>query len=271
MTVRRSVKASFAFIFAGVLAILAAEAIVPTARAQNAPQDAPQAALTEDVTAAFARMGKTLAAKQFSFRSHQIRAYVGPNGELLHIVTDTKTVVRRPDRIAVEITGDNGSTQLLYDGKTLVIFSVDHKRYLSIPLTGDIPNMVDVAEKRMGADLPLSDLLSSDSAHSVLSDVTSGGQVGTAIIDGVPCRHFFFNQSDDIELEIWLEDNDRSLPRRFYVTYRNLAGRPSFIAELSDWEFPTQISDSAFVFQPPAGAEKVDASAGGSAAPAPVK
>ena len=267
MTVRRPVKASLALLFAGVLASLTAAAIVPAARAQNAPQ----VALTEDVTAAFARMGKTLATAQFSFRTHQIRAYAGPNGELLHIVTDTKTVVSRPDRIAVEITGDNGSSKLLYDGKTLVVYAVDQKHYISVPLTGTIPQMVDVAEKRMGADMPLSDLLSADPEHSVLSDVTSGGQVGTAIISGVPCRHFFFNQSDDLELEIWLEDNDRSLPRRFYVTYRNLAGRPSFIAELSDWDFPTQIPDSTFVFQPPAGVMKVDANAGGSALPAPAK
>jgi hypothetical protein len=210
-------------------------------------------------------------AKQFSFRSHQIRAYAGPNGELLHIVTDTKTVVSRPDRITVEFTGDNGSRKLLYNGKTLVIYAVDQKRYISIPLTGDIPQMVDVAENRMGVELPLSDLLSADPANSVLSDVTSGGQVSTAVIGGVPCRHFFFNQSDDLELEIWLEDNDRSLPRRIYVTYRNLAGHPSFIAELSDWGFPTQIPDSAFVFQPPAGVTQVDANAGGNAAPAPNK
>jgi len=148
MTVRRSAKAIIPLLVAGALAILASPAVVSAARAQ----DAPHAALTEDVTAAFARMGKTLAAKQFSFRSHQIRAYAGPNGELLHIVTDTKTVVSRPDRIAVEITGDNGATKLLYDGKTLVLFSVDKKRYLKIPLTGDIPKMVDVAEKRMGAE-----------------------------------------------------------------------------------------------------------------------
>jgi len=100
----------------------------------------------------------------------------------------------------------------------------------------------------------------------VLSGVTSGGQVGTSTIDGVPCRHFFFNQADDLELELWLEDNDRALPRRFVVTYRNLPGRPTFIAELSDWDFSTQVSDTAFVFQPPAGVVQVEASS--NAAPA---
>ena len=262
MAVRKSVKASIALLFAGI-ASLAVAAMVPPARAQNAPQ----AALTEDVTAAFARMAKTLSAKQFSFRAHQIRAYADPNGELLHVINDTKTIVSRPDRLAVDITGDRGSSKLLYDGRTLVIYSVDNKQYVSVPFTGTIPQLVDVAEKRMGADIPLSDLLSADPENSVLSDVTSGGQVGTSIIDGVPCRHYFFNQSDDLQLEVWLEDNDRALPRRFYVTYLNLAGRPSFIAELSDWEFPSQIPDSTFVFQPPAGVVKADT--GGSAGPAP--
>ena len=78
-------------------------------------------------------------------------------------------------------------------------------------------------------------------------------------IDGVRCNHFFFVQAaDDLELELWLEDNERALPRRFVVTYRSLPGRPIFIAELSDWDFSIQAPDSDFVFQPPAGVTQVE-------------
>jgi hypothetical protein len=62
-------------------------------------------------------------------------------------------------------------------------------------------------------------------------------------------------------LELWLEDNERALPRRFVVTYRSLPGRPIFIAELSDWDFSIQPPDSDFVFQPPAGVTLVGSKA----------
>lgn len=240
-------------------------AMVAAARADS-PQ---QAGVSEEASAALARMGKTLMATQFSFNTYAMRAYAGPNGELLHIVHATKTVVRRPDRLLVDVTGDDGSTKMFYDGKTLVAYNVDQKKYVSIPVPGKLEEMVDAAEKSLGTDFPLADLLTDNPEQSILSGITSGGQVGTATIDGVLCRHFFFNQSPDLELELWLEDNDRSLPRRVVVTYRSLPGHPTFVAELSNWDFAIHPTDAEFVFQPPAGAVKVDLTAKSSTTPAP--
>lgn len=261
MLVRMRAKAHLALLFVGALAIGS------SAHAQTPPASA----IPEDTTAVIARMGKTLQASQFSFQSHTLRTYAGPNGELLHIAHTTKTLVRRPDRLFVEVTGDDGSKKVFYDGKTLVVYSAEQKQYASLPVTGPIEQMIEVAEKRLGADFPLADLLTEDPAKSVLSGVTSGGQVGTAIIDGVRSRHFFFEQADGIELELWLEDNDRALPRRLVVTYQTLPGRPNFVAELSDWNFSPQVPDSAFVFQPPAGVTQVEMKASAPGAPAPPK
>ena len=67
-------------------------------------------------------MSNTLAAKQFSYDARTFRAYAGPNGELLHIEHMTKTVLSRPNRLAVHAIGDDGSLlEMLYDGKNLVI------------------------------------------------------------------------------------------------------------------------------------------------------
>jgi hypothetical protein len=102
----------------------------------------------------------------------------------------------------------------------------------------------------------------------VASGVTSGGRVGTSTIDGVRCNHFFFVQAlDDLELELWLEDNEEASPRRFVVTYRSLPGRPNFVADLSGWDFSIQTPDSAFVFQPPPGVTQVELKASEPTAP----
>ena len=107
--------------------------------------------------------------KEFSFRSHTVRAYVGSNGELLHIAHTAKIVVRRPDRLLVDATGDDGATKMLYDGKTLVVYDVTQKQYASVPAPGNIDAMLDLAENRMGADFPLADLLSGNPEKSVLA------------------------------------------------------------------------------------------------------
>ena len=238
-------------------------AIAGTARADNPNSSG----ISDEASAALARMGKTLLAKQFAFQARTLRSYAGPNGELLHIAHTIKTVYRRPDRLATDVTGDDGSVKLVYDGKAVVLYGAEQKQYASIPITGSIDQALNAVEERTGTDFPLADLLSEDPGESVLAGVVLGGQVGTSTIDGVRCRHLFFVQAPDMEFELWLEDNERSLPRRFVVTYRSLPGRPIFIAEISNWDFSIQAPDSEFEFQPPVGVAKVDLPS--SAKPAP--
>jgi hypothetical protein len=222
--------------------------------------------ISDEASAALARMGKTLLAKQFAFQARTLRSYAGPNGELLHIAHTMKTVYRRPDRLAADVTGDDGSVKLVYDGKAVVLYGAEQKQYASIPVAGSIDEALNAVEERTGTDFPLSDLLSDDPGESVVAGVPLGGQVGTSTIDGVHCSHFFF-EAPDMEFELWLEDNERSLPRRFVVTYLSVPGRPIFIAEISNWDFSIQAPDSEFEFQPPVGVAKVDLPS--SAKPAP--
>jgi hypothetical protein len=266
MFVRMVVNTSLALLLAGGLASLS-PAIVATAHAENPTE----AAISDDASAALARMSKTLVAKQFSFHAHTFRAYAGSNGEMLHIAHTIKTIFRRPDRLSVDVTGDDGSVKLLFDGKAIVLYGVEQGQYASIPVPGNIDAALDAVEERTGTDFALADLLSDDAAKSLLAGVTSGGQVGTSTIDGIRCRHFFFIQAPDMEVELWLEDNERSLPRRYLVTYRSLPGRPTFIADLSDWDFSIRASDSEFEFAPPAGVTKVELRSTASAMPAPAK
>jgi hypothetical protein len=232
---------------------ISAGAVTPAGAADPQP-----AAVGNDVLAALARMGKSLQTKQFSYESRQYRATPGPDDQLLHIFHLNKVLVRRPDRIAVDMTGDDGEVKLLYDGKSVVVYPVEAKQYASIPISGNITSALDAAADRTGTELPLASLLSEDPAQSVLNGIISGGKVGTATIRGVRCDHYFFVQApEDLELELWLEDNDRSLPRRVVVTYRALAGRPVFIAEISDWNFSPAVGDSEFEFTPPSGVTRV--------------
>jgi hypothetical protein len=89
-------------------------------------------------------------------------------------------------------------------------------------------------------------------------------------IDGVPCRHLLFAQPPGIEIELWLDKTEQSLPRRLVVTYRSIRGQPNFIAEFSDWNFAVTPTDADFAFKPPEGATQVELTAS-SAAPPPTR
>ncbi len=228
-------------------------------RALAAPAANPEKpAIGEEASAALSRMGQTLRAEQFSFQARTIRVYAGQGGEPLHIFHTLMVTVHRPNRLLVDVTGDNGSTKLAFDGKTAIVYSAAQNKYASIPVPeGTIEAMLKEAVGRLGVDFPLADFLSETPTKAFLTGVTSGRLVNTVTIDGAPYDHLFFFQPPGIELELWLSKNAQSLPQRLIVTYRSLPGEPNFIAEFSGWDFNVHPVDAAFAFQPPAGAQRV--------------
>jgi hypothetical protein len=218
----------------------------------------PKPAISDEASADLMRMGQALRADEFSFQVRTIRVYADPNGEPLHIFHTMKVTVHRPNRLLVDVTGDDGSTKLTFDGKTAIVYSAAQNKYASIPVPeGTIEGMMKEAVGRLGVDFPLADFLTEAPNKAFLSGVTSGRVVNTVTIDGTPYDHLFFLQPPAIELELWLAKNEPVVPRRLIVTYRSLPGQPNFIAEFSDWNFNIHPADAEFAFQPPAGAEQV--------------
>lgn len=227
----------------------------------------PKAVISEEASAAVARMGKSLSTDQFSFQARTLRAYVDANGQALHIAHSIKVIVRRPDKLLIEVSGDDGSNKLLYNGKTVVLFGAETKQYSTLQAPNTIQGMMKEIMGRLGVDFPLADFLTDNPGKSFLLGVTSGREVNTVTIDGVLVRHLLFVQPPGIELELWLEKNDQSLPRRLIVTYRTLRDQPSFIAEFSDWNFSIHPTDADFEFTVPAGAKQVELKPAGATAP----
>jgi hypothetical protein len=255
MSARASLRTSLILAglgFVGMIGVI--PLVAPMALAANPPKPA----ISEEVSAAVAQMGKTLLADQFSFQARTLRVYMEPKGQPLHIAHTIKVVVRRPDRLLISVVGDDGSTRLFYDGKTVTVLGVEAKKYATVPVPNTIQGMLEVVIGKLGVDFPLADLLTNAPDKSFLSGVTSGREVNTVTIDGVPCRHLLFTQPPGIELELWIEKNEKALPRRLIATYRSEPGEPSFVAELFDWNFSIHPSDAEFTFQPPEGAAQVE-------------
>src|SRR5690348_250220 len=240
----------------GVIAGMVAYGAVSLAfAAESLPPGAP--AISNEASAAIQQMGKTLT-NDVSFKARTIRVYQDDSGDFLHIGHTVNVIARKPDRLAVNVTGDDGASKLLYDGKEVSAVDESDNKYAQVAMSGDMDKVMEEVSDRLHIDFPLADFLASDPAKSFLTGVTSGKEVDTVKIDGTPCRHLFFTQSGGTELELWVENNDRALPRRLVVTYRALPGQPNFIAELSDWNIGVKAPDTAFQFQPPPDATKVD-------------
>src|SRR5262245_37306286 len=124
------------FRFDGVLAALLAGGTIGATSGLGAaePLQAVKPAITDEATAALQQMSKTLLSKDLSFKAETIRVYQDAHGQPLHIFHTMKVVARRPDRLAINVTGDDGSTKVLYDGKTVSVLSVDKNKYASLEI-----------------------------------------------------------------------------------------------------------------------------------------
>ena len=231
--------------------------LIPAAQAAEPAQSA-KTAISDEAREAVQWMGKTLAAEDVSVKARTIRVYLDDKGQPLHIFHTMDVVMHRPDRLLVKVTGDLGSDELFYDGKTVTLAGSDKTKYGQMAAPNTIAAMLEEVVGRLGVDFPLADLLAPAPHEAFLSGVTTGSEVDTVTIDSAPYRHLFFTQPPGIELELWVSKNEQALPARLIVTHRLLPGQPNLIVEFSDWKFGVRHPDSEFVFQPPPGATKID-------------
>ncbi|NNU46046.1 DUF2092 domain-containing protein [Rhizobium sp. WYCCWR 11279] len=239
------------------LAMFVGFAALPTARADE-PTPPIKRAISDEAATAVSQMGKTLLARDLTITAKTISIYLDQSGQPLHIFHTMKITVRRPDRIAVEFTGDDGRHDLFYDGKSASVFFPDSKKYATIPASGDIPSALNEVATKLDVDFPLGALFADFPDKVLLGDALAAWQVGTATVDGVECRHLFFSQKSGIDLELWVEKNAAATPHRLVVTYPLLQGQPSFVAEFTSWKTEPPLSDSEFTFEPPADVKKID-------------
>ena len=109
-------------VLAGLLAAVCVGAMVPAFGASPA-----KPVISEEASAALLQMGQALLSKQYSFQARTLQVYPDAGGRFLHIGHNFKVVARRPDRLRVEMDGDDGTTQIFYDGKTLVLYAPARK------------------------------------------------------------------------------------------------------------------------------------------------
>ena len=163
-------------------------------------------------------MGKTLSAPQFSFRIKTIREYAGPNDQPLTIFREGTVLARRPDRFLTDIVGDDGQIKIGYNGKEFTLLEIEQPKYATLAVASDLEGTLRTAERRLGFDFPLADLLVKEPHRASLSGVVSGVKVNEVTIGEVKAEHLLFMQPPKIELQLWVQSGERAVPRRLVVT-----------------------------------------------------
>jgi len=178
-------------------------------------------------------------------------------GQKIQLARAVDVLVRRPNRLRVNVKSDIFDQELFYDGKTVTLYGKKVKFYATTEAPKNIESALDHAEQSFGLVAPAADLIYRNSYDILTEDIQSGGYVGLSSIFGVECHHLAF-RAEQTDWQIWIENSETPLPRKFVITSKWIAGAPQFTALISRWDVTAQLKDSRFTFTAPDGAQKID-------------
>ena len=222
------------------------------AAAQEAPRIEPRAdkilSIMSDVL---------VEAKQFTVHNDQTSDELSLSGDLVELSSSVDLAVRRPDRAHAVLHGDLRPMRYWIGGGRVAVMDVSRWTYAAAKVPADLDAAVEQIWERYGMKIPLADFISKNPYETLTRNVESGSYAGLHEIDGVPCHHLSFRQSD-IDWQIWIEDGLVPLPRKILIVYKKEPGAPRYTAKLSAWDLSPNLGPTIFEFEPPEGAEQVE-------------
>ena len=179
------------------------------------------------------------------------------SGEKLDFEAVSDVSVRRPDRMRSHRAGVVGSADFFYDGKTVTVLDRATKFFTVNQAPPSIDSMLPILEDLLGVDVPGADLLYTDVYEGLMAEVTQAQHIAIEDVGGVRTHHLAF-RGREVDWQIWIEDGERPLPRRYLITTKWMTGAPQFGIALNDWNVSPRLDDKTFIFEAPPGARKID-------------
>ena len=161
----------------------------------------------------------------------------------------TTYLLKRPG-IRIDWVSDQKNRQFYYDGKQFTLVAPTLGYYATVDAPATNREFLAAIYDKTGVELPLADLFRwADADHEDdIAKLTSAFSVGTATLDGVATDHWAYRTAD-YDWELWMEQGDRPIPRKFVLIDRTDPTLPSFTARLT-WQLNPNLDPAAFTYVP---------------------
>jgi hypothetical protein len=161
----------------------------------------------------------------------------------------------KPDRMRVEVTGDDKHRLYFYDGKTFTAWGKLTNYYATVAAPPTIAELFKQAQEKYDIELPLIDLFKWGTNEDDINKIKTAIDAGPTTVGGVTCEQYVFHQ-EGVDWQIWIQLGDYPLPRRLVITTLTDEARPQHTINLS-WNLAPSFNDAAFAFDPPPDAKRI--------------
>ncbi len=195
--------------------------------------------------------------QQFKIQMENMLEIVLLSGQKIQYDNQVDVSIKRPDKLHAIRKGEVYDQEFFYNGKTLTQYSQGPNLYATIQAPPTIDEALIFAIETLGIEAPGGDLINSNAYEVLMEDVTSGFYVGMSIVDGVKCHHLAYRKKD-VDWQIWVEDGDKPLPKKFIITTKWLTGAPQYTISVKSWDTSPKLKDNIFNFSPPKDVGKIE-------------
>jgi hypothetical protein len=194
---------------------------------------------------------------KFSLVAQTTNDEVRESGEKVQVSARRIIYVDRPDKLAVDVTGDNGARRVVYDGTTVSMLDRTKNVYTVIKVPNTIDATLDALADNYGIIVPLEDLLYKDLYERVLTRVSEGQYLGLHMVDSLKCHHLAFSAGTS-NWEVWIEAGEKPVLRRITIDYGQDAARLRYAADIAGWNPSPAFTWATFDFRLPAGVKRFE-------------
>jgi hypothetical protein len=224
----------------------------------SAPGHAQPAGIDPQAEKLLKRMSDYLTGRQqFSLKAESTLEVVLTSGQKLQYDSPATLTVSRPNKLRAHRKGDIVNQEFFYDGKNLTLYNPRENLYATTAAPPTIDEMLDFAREKLNIIAPGAELLYKNAAERMLKVTMSGFVVGPSVIGGAKSTHLAFRGAE-VDWQIWIEDGDKPLPRKFILTSKKVSGEPQFTVLIRNWDVAPKLTNQEFTFTPPKGAKKID-------------
>jgi hypothetical protein len=195
--------------------------------------------------------------KQFRVETDTVLEAVITTGEKLQFGHRVALTVQRPNRLRAERVGELVSQTFYYDGKSLSMNLPGDRYHATVAAPPSMEAMLDFARDKLHVIAPAADLVYGNAFERLTEGLTSAYIVSAAMVGGVRCVHLALRNAE-VDWQIWIQQGDKPLPRKFVVTSKKMPQSPQFVVTMSKWDTAPKVSDAMFRFTPPKGSNKID-------------
>ncbi len=241
----------------GVLAVSLAASSGHTQTAQGGASQSTASAVDPAAIQALKDMGAYLQTlNRFGVSTELTAERVLADGQKLQHAAMADMDVHRPNKLRALMHSARSERELLYDGKTAVLYAPAQKYYSSVGVVDTLGGLVSRLRERYGVEVPLSDLFLWGTPAAPLDKIESAMNAGQDFIGTDLCDHYVFRQGL-IDWQIWIASGSKPLPRKVVITNRADEARPQSVSLLT-WNLKPKFTDAVFTFTPPKGSSKIE-------------